>query len=133
MRNILTLTLGLLLILGTGCAGGDELTEDDTYETFDAWDADRNAEIDDNEFYDAYDQSGYYDDWDADDSGIIEEDEFSDMSANDDLFDEWDADDSGDLDENEAQEGLFDTWDADDDNVIDEDEYSTNFDSWFGF
>lgn len=131
LRTPLTLAFGLLLVFCTGCAGGDELYQDDNYGTFDTWDADANAEIDENEFNTAYYESGYYDDWDADRSGTIEEDEFSDMAGGED-FDDWDADDSGDLDENEAGEGLFNMWDDNDDEAIDEDEYNTYYDSWFG-
>ena len=133
MRITLTLTLSFLLVFGisSGCAGGDEMTEGDSYDTFDTWDANSNAEIDESEFDDAYYASGYYDDWDADNSGAIEEDEFSDLSSGED-FDDWDADDSGDLDEDETSAGLFDLWDESGDDVIDEDEYNTNFDSWFG-
>lgn len=78
-------------------ASGSALAENDC--EF-ANDLDDNADcmVSEDEFFDAYDESGLYDTWDANDDGMLSEDEFGEG-----LFTFYDDNDDGYIDEGEME------------------------------
>ncbi|HEX6983060.1 MAG TPA: hypothetical protein VF181_09890 [Balneolaceae bacterium] len=97
---------------------------------FDNWDVNNDDYLDEEEFYDAYDEVGYYDEWDSDDDDSLSETEWE-MAADEHLgaydsgkFSDWDTDGNGMISEPELQEGLFELIDQDSNGQIGGDDWS---------
>ncbi|WP_152425069.1 EF-hand domain-containing protein [Nafulsella turpanensis] len=63
--------------------------------------------------------------WDADADGVLAEDEFFEGTNEADLYEGWDEDGDGLYSDDELEGGLFETWDADDDGYLSDEEYNT--------
>ncbi len=141
MRAIATtLTLAVLVALGTGCEReevGEESVVADTgtvvepvgvqepivgdglvggtagAASMSSWDASRDGMLDENEFSRGFNEGNWFDDWDVDNDNELSESEFQTVNAG------W-GDAPGGVDEN----GLFDTWDADEDGLVDNNEFT---------
>lgn len=97
---------------------------------FDNWDVNSDDYLDEDEFFDAYDEVGYYNEWDEDDDDSLSESEWE-MAADEHLaaydsgkFSDWDTDGNGNISESELQEGLFELIDQDNDGRIGGDDWS---------
>lgn len=131
-------TRGLALVLSltaaVACAGNPEpdVAVGLAPGTFEAWDADQDEVLNDDEFAVNWDDP--FRAWDRDDDGDVdsaefaigvgtEVDEFGGYAA-------WDADRDGLLDEDEFVDGAFALFDQDDDGVISESEWDAGVDVW---
>lgn len=119
--TLFTAVLGLIFIASPATAQDCE---------FDNWDVNNDSYLDEDEFFDAYDEVGYYDTWDDDDNDSLSETEWE-VAADEHLsaydfgaFSDWDTNGDGTVSENEFQEGLFELIDQNSDGQIGEDDWS---------
>lgn len=96
---------------------------------YDEWDSNSDSYLDEDEFFDAYDEVGYYGEWDGDDDDTLSETEWEmgideHLGAYDSgMYSDWDINGDGMLSEDEFHEGLFDLIDNDNDGRIGEDDW----------
>lgn len=108
-----TMTLGIILALGSGTACAT---------SFSSLDTDANGKISKDEYYGYAGDLGVYGDWDLNDDNLLDEDEWAEIDY-DYNFVAWDTDDDGYLDDDELYEGTYDYYDLNDDYFWDEDEW----------
>lgn len=97
--------------------------------SFDEWDANNDSYLDEDEFFDAYDEVGYYDEWNEDDDDSLSEMEWErgideHLGAYDSgVYSDWDLNGDGNVGQEEFQEGLFDLIDDNNDGQIGDDDW----------
>ena len=112
---------------GTGQAF--EQTSD--FGTFNEWDADANAEINESEWDEGWTDTNLFSEWDtnADDNLTQEEwtagtEEWTNTNWDWGLFEDWDADANAELTQDEFGAGLYTAWDANDDDALTQEEFT---------
>ena len=132
----------------------DENEVPNTYQNnFDAWDADEDGSLSEEEFYNTtfgntdaddddgiteeewnagyagmyggYVEEGDFSTFDADGDGVLNSDEWNQGFTETEWYGTYDADDDSLVTDTEWDAGLFGDWDVNDDDMIDEDEFNT--------
>lgn len=134
MKRTLLTTLGLSVLLATGCASTGYAEDTSADMGFMDWDADRDGMVARSEFQTGYVQNGWFNDVDRNRDGMLTNDEFAAASAgwsiDGNAFATWDANRDGMIDSNEFGMGTFSTWDRNRDGMLDENEFVAG-DGWF--
>lgn len=89
---------------------------------FEFKDANKDGNLDRNEYYGSMADAGIFYEWDTDDDGLLSEDEFAEID-NDYDFATWDLDDNNYLDAAEVYDGYYTAYDLDEDGHWDGDEW----------
>lgn len=129
MKTLLTTFFTISFMVFASC-------ETESGYLYDDWDANADAEIDEEEFVTGSDEIGYYEGWDVNNDAVLDEEEWETGWGNyypnydyevEGLFSDWDLDDDGTIDNDEFDSGNFSLWDNDNSGFIDETEYDENY------
>ncbi|GHA72596.1 hypothetical protein [Cognatilysobacter bugurensis] len=134
MKRTLFTTLGLSILLATGCASTQYAEDTSADVGFADWDADRNGMIADAEFRAGFTQNGWFNELDRDRDGRVTNEEFGMASTgwglDGNAFATWDTNRDGVLDDGEFGTGAFSTWDRNRDSMLDDSEFAAG-EGWF--
>lgn len=125
MKYLLSPVLLISLIIFSNCDPEPDYAYTD-------WDTNADERIDEEEFYTAYDEIGYYNEWDLNDDDLIDDEEwgtgiggyYPDYNYEEEgMFEDWDLNNDDFVDQDEFVSGAYTLWDVDGDGKIEKVEY----------